>query len=250
VVVTWSVKTIRLGTISADKSGLTHFRNFGVKLELPIWCVAATDGRHKVLIDTGIDDIDWVVAGPEPAAHQRQDEQMRAALKAAMDWSPGDVDIVINTHLHFDHCGCNFMFKNARIYVQKKEMEAAYDPPAGIKHLYAPKCFDKHAVPYFQWEFLDGEAAIAPGLLVFPTPGHTLGHQSVLINIEEGALCVAGDVASLVENITANIETSILVDAAAVYASFDSIRRKADFIIPGHEPGIPNLCKSGFPRID
>jgi glyoxylase-like metal-dependent hydrolase (beta-lactamase superfamily II) len=239
-----------LGTISADKSGLTHFRDFGTKMEIPIWCVAATDGKHKVLIDTGIDNIEWIVAGPEPAAHQKPEEMMVPALKTAMGWIPEDVDIVINTHLHFDHCGCNYMFKNARIFTQRKELESAYNPSAGIKHLYAQECFGRHAVPYFQWELLDGETTISPGLLVFPTPGHTLGHQSVLIHIDEGVLCVAGDVVSLVENINANIETSILVDATAVYSSFASIRQKADFIIPGHEPGIPNLCEKRFPVID
>ncbi len=246
----WKITVIRGGTISADKSGCTHYRNFGVKIELPIWFVALTNGDLKVLIDTGMDDLEWVVkSGAEPFAHQNEEEQTHRALKVAMNWMPEEVDIVINTHLHYDHCGCNRLFKNADIYLQRRELEAAFNPPPGLRHLYAARYFDKNAVPYFQWKLLDGEALIAPGLLAFPTPGHSHGHQSVLVDTGEGAVCVTGDVANLAENIYENIETGIVVDADAVYKSFETIRRRAQFIIPGHEPGIPNLCEHGFPEV-
>jgi glyoxylase-like metal-dependent hydrolase (beta-lactamase superfamily II) len=245
----WRVKTIQLGTISADKSGITHYRGLGTKLELPVWCVAVTDGKTRILVDTGMDDIDWVIGGPEPFAHQKESERMRPALKAAMGWDPGDVDAVVNTHLHFDHCCCNHMFKNADIYVQRRELETAYAPPPGVRHLYAARCFDKKAIPYFQWKLLDGEAEIFPGVIAFPTPGHTFGHQSVLVDMEEGSLCVAGDVVGLVENINDNVEGGTIMEVEAYYRSFVSIRRKADFIVPGHEPGIANHMEKGFPAI-
>ncbi len=238
-----------MGTISADKSGLTHYRGLGTKLEVPVWSVALTDGKTKVLVDTGMDDIDWVVSEPEPFAHQKESEQMRPALKAAMGWTPEDVDIVINTHLHFDHCCCNYMFKNADIYVQRLELETAYTPPPGVRHLYQTRCFDKKAVPYLQWKLVEGEAEILPGIIVFPTPGHTYGHQSVLVDIDGGALCVAGDVVPLVENINDNVEGCTIMEIEDYYRSFASIRRKADFIVPGHEPAIANHMTSGFPRI-
>jgi glyoxylase-like metal-dependent hydrolase (beta-lactamase superfamily II) len=246
----WKVKALRAGTILADKSGLTHYRGLGTKIEVPIWLVAATDGKHKVLIDTGIDDINWIIAGPEPAAQQKPEEEVPKVLKRAMGWEMKDVDIVVNTHLHYDHCGCNYMCKNAVFYVQRSEYIAAFNPPAGVKALYAQRYFDKKAVPYFRWKFIDGELEILPGLLAFPTPGHTAGHQSVLFDIEEGAFCVTGDIANILENITANIETSIVVDAAKVYKSFESIRQKANCVLPGHDPSIANFTENGFPKID
>lgn len=246
---TWIVKTMCLGTISVDKSAMTHYRNMGVRLEIPIWCVAATNGRHKILIDTGVDDIEWVITGPGPDVHQKKEEWMPSVLKKAMGWTPEDVDIVINTHLHYDHCGANSLFRNSKFYLQRKELEAAYNPTPGVKFLYAEKFFDKRAVSYFQWELLDGEKTIAPGLIVFPTPGHTPGHQSVLIKTAEGALCVCGDAACLLENLSDNIEANIVMDANAVYTSLESIRQKAEFVIPGHEPEIANFCENGFPRV-
>ena len=245
----WRVKTIQLGVIDADKSAITHYRGIGTKVAVPVWCVALTDGKTKALVDTGMDDMEWVVKGPEPYARQTESEQMRPALKAAMGWAPEDVDIVINTHLHFDHCCCNYMFKNADIFVQRRELAAAYTPPQCVRGLYAAKCFDKKAVPYFQWKQLDGEAEILPGIIAFPTPGHTYGHQSVLVDTDEGSLCVAGDVVGMVENINDNVEGCTIMEVEAYYESFASIRRKADCIIPGHEPGIANHMEKGFPRI-
>jgi glyoxylase-like metal-dependent hydrolase (beta-lactamase superfamily II) len=246
---TWKVKTMRLGSISLDKSAMTHYRNMGVKIEVPIWCTAATNGKLKVLIDTGLDEIDWIINGIGPDCHQTEEEQMPVVLKKAMGWNPEDVDIVINTHLHYDHCGTNHLFKNARFYLQKKEWEAAYNPTPGIQFLYCERFFDKKAVSYFQWELLDGEKNIAPGLIALPTPGHTAGHQSVLINTEEGVLCVSGDAVCLLENLSDNIEANIVMEAEKVYTSLTSIKRKADLIIPGHEMSIANYCEKGFPRV-
>jgi len=245
----WYVKAIQVGSISAVKSGLTHFRGSNIALEVPLWIAAATNGELKVLIDTGIGNLDDIVNGPEPNCHQLEAEQTPIALKNAMGWNVEDVDIVINTHLHFDHCGCNNMFRNAKFYVQRTEMDAAYNPIPGIAFLYCKEYFDRKAVSYFNWILVDGEYEIAPGLKLFPTPGHSVGHQSVLLDTDQGSLCVAGDIVSVIDNINDNIETNIVVNTKQVYESFDSIRRKADRILPGHEPTIKNLCDKDFPEI-
>lgn len=73
-----------------------------------------------------------------------------------MGWEPDDIDIVINTHLHCDHSGSNREFKNAKFYVQKKEWEAAFNPLVPEAPFYDKLCYDKNAVNYFQWNFLEG----------------------------------------------------------------------------------------------
>ncbi len=245
----WQVKVIQVGTISGSMSGILHFGGNGKAVELPMWIVAATDGEHKVVIDTGIDELEPIVNGPEPFAHQKPEEKTLVALKRAMGWDAADVDAVINTHLHFDHCGCNQYFKNATLYVQRTEWIAAHNPVRGTAHLYYEPYFSKKVISYFQWKFLDGETEIYPGLIVIPTPGHTYGHQSVLLNTEQGTLCVAGDIASALENINLNMETNIMVDSKKVYESYASIREKADRIIPGHEFRIPDGAERDFPEI-
>jgi N-acyl homoserine lactone hydrolase len=100
---------------------------------------------------------------------------------------PRDVALVVNTHLHFDHCGGNRLFPGLPIYVQRIEREAARQPDYTI-----PEWVEFEGARYVA---LDGEAEIAPGVRVLPTPGHTPGHQSVLVETEDGLVVVAGDVA-------------------------------------------------------
>jgi len=100
---------------------------------------------------------------------------------------PRDVALVVNTHLHFDHCGGNRLFPGVPIYVQRAEREAAREPEYTIAEWVE---FDGAA--YVE---LDGEAEILPGVRVLPTPGHTPGHQSVLVETDDGLVVVAGDVA-------------------------------------------------------
>ena len=247
--VEWKVKAIQVGTIDGALKGVLHFGGDPTPVLLPMWIVAATDGEHKVLIDTGIDEIEEVVRGPEPFAHQKPEENTLLAVKDAMGWAPEDIDVVINTHLHFDHCGSNKYFKNARLVVQRREWETAHDPIPSMAHLYYEPYFSKKVISYFQWEFIEGEVELFPGLICFPTPGHTFGHQSVLLNTDQGSLCVAGDVVSCVENINLNMETNIIADPTLVYKSFKSIREKADRIIPGHEFKIRDRAERDFPEI-
>ncbi|TMK93976.1 MAG: MBL fold metallo-hydrolase [Actinobacteria bacterium] len=100
---------------------------------------------------------------------------------------PRDVACVINTHLHFDHCGGNRLFPGLPIYVQRREREAAREPDYTI-----PEWVEFEGANYVE---LDGEAEIVPGVRVIPTPGHSPGHQSVLVDTDDGLVVVAGDVA-------------------------------------------------------
>src|SRR5713226_3421162 len=130
------------------------------------------DGR--VLVDTGMID-----STPE------LDEEWHPFFAEAL--IPRDVACVINTHLHFDHCGGNRLFPGVPIYVQRVEREAARKPGYTIA-----EWVEFEGAHYVE---LDGEAEIVAGVSVFPTPGHTLGHQSVRVDTDDGLVVLAGDVA-------------------------------------------------------
>ncbi|MDD3137933.1 MAG: N-acyl homoserine lactonase family protein [Lachnospiraceae bacterium] len=234
----WIVKAIKVGSITLDRSAMTHYKGKGEIITVPIWCAGATDGIHKVLVDTGIRDlIEYKKA--EPGVEQLEEEETTAAVRKIMGWEPEEVDIIINTHLHCDHSGSNGKFKNAKIYVQRREWEEAFNPITPVAPFYDKACFDKTAVSYFRWQFLEGDTEILPGVKVIATPGHTGGHQSVLFNIENSkVLCVSGDICNVAENINENLEPNIVVDVSAVYRSFDRIRQSSHYILPGHEPAI------------
>lgn len=99
---------------------------------------------------------------------------------------PREVAAVINTHLHFDHCGGNRLFPGLPIFVQGDELEAASAPSYTIREWVE---FD--GADYVE---LAGECEIAPGIRVIPTPGNAPGHQSVLVDTDEGIVIVGGDV--------------------------------------------------------
>lgn len=246
---TWELTAIQVSTVYTTDT--LRYHECLEPYEIKGWCIAATDGNHKILVDTGIDAgcFAWIKENVDAKIRQTPQMETVTAVRNTVGWAPEDVDIIINTHLHYDHCGSNRYFPNAVIYVQRKEYEAAFDPASPQKQLYATRFFDKKAISYFRWRFLDGEAEILPGVICLPTPGHTYGHQSVLFNTANGTVCVAGDAATTLENIRQNIEMGVSVDSKSVLESFQKIRVRADFIIPAHEAAIPNGTKTDFPMI-
>jgi N-acyl homoserine lactone hydrolase len=92
--------------------------------------------------------------------------------------TPGDIGLVINSHLHFDHCGQNAVFKHAAFYVQRAELDRARRE--------SPQLSDWFDFMGARFELLDGDTEILPGLSVLATPGHTVGHQSVLVKAADG----------------------------------------------------------------
>jgi N-acyl homoserine lactone hydrolase len=134
-----------------------------------------------ILVDTGVG---WPT---ELVKEWKVVNRHAADALAEHDLSPADVRIVINSHLHFDHCGQNAVFKHAPFYIQCSELARAR----------------KEASPTAEWfdfagarfELIDGDAEIAEGVRVVATPGHTVGHQSVLVDMADGTAVMIGDAA-------------------------------------------------------
>ncbi|WHH59037.1 N-acyl homoserine lactonase family protein [Petroclostridium sp. X23] len=244
----WKVTALKMGDLVVDKSSLTYSKDLGKQVTIPIWAAAIENGDCKIIVDTGIHSQEWVNENIT-ICMQADDETMIGALKKGVDWLPEDVDIVINTHLHYDHCGNNHLFKNAQFILQEEEWKNAFHSLPTQKQFYLRELYDCRAVNYFNWKFVTGEVEVAPGVKVFTTPGHTSGHQSVLVNTEEGVLCISADVANLVENINDNVPPNILNSTEQWFSSLDEIRQKAQLILPGHEPAIRKYQTSNFPAI-
>jgi len=159
---TWELTAIQVGTVYTTDT--LRYHECLEPYEIKVWCVASTDGKHKILVDTGIDSqcLVWIKENVDAKICPSLQVETTTAVKNTVGWEPEDIDIIINTHLHYDHCGSIHYLPNAVIYVQRKEYETAFDPASPQKQLYSSRFFDKKAISYFQWRFLDGESEILP----------------------------------------------------------------------------------------
>jgi len=139
----------------------------------PVHGFVVTHPGSAVLVDTG-------VGGPDKLLSDwRVVNRSVADALAELDMTPGDIGLVINTHLHFDHCGQNAVFKHAACYVQRAELDRAQRQ--------SPQLCDWFDFMNARFELLDGDAEVLPGLSVIATPGHTVGHQCVVAQSSDGA---------------------------------------------------------------
>lgn len=167
----------------------------GVRTHIPVasYLIRLDDDR-LALIDTGmsrlhIKDPDATWSGKPQAAMlsvvMRPEDSLLYRL-SQLDIAPQDIDFVINTHLHFDHAGNNDLLERATFFVQREQYEVAKDNPS-----YPNQYWN---LPALSYELLDGERELFTGVRVIPTPGHTPGHQSVILSLpESGTLIICGD---------------------------------------------------------
>ena len=102
--------------------------------------------------------------------------------------NPADMGLVINIHLHFYHCGQNALFKHAPFYVQRAELSRMRRDSAEL--------YEWFGFSGARFELLDGDAEVLPGLEVIATPGHTEGHQCVVVRPGDGGVdLLIGDAA-------------------------------------------------------
>jgi len=160
----------------------------------------------RVLVDTGM-----IETTPE------LDEEWHPTIYP--ERIPRDVACVINTHLHFDHCGGNRLFPGLPIHVQRREREAAREPGYTIA-----EWVEFEGARYVE---LDGKAEIVPGVRVIPTPGHSPGHQSVLVDTDDGLVVVAGDVAYRWEDFDAAGEAILALEPRRIWLAHETEPRDA-----------------------
>jgi glyoxylase-like metal-dependent hydrolase (beta-lactamase superfamily II) len=168
-----------------------------VRMRLNVLLVQA--GGKNVLVETGV----GTKLGKKQKEIYRLDRSTNLlGSLSSVGLTPEDIDVVINTHLHFDHCGGNTRlesgrlvptFPKAKYFIQKGEWEDALDPDVRSAVSYLEGNF----VPLEkagQVEFLDGDAEILPGIRVSKTGGHTRCHQAVYLESGGRTALFAGDI--------------------------------------------------------
>ena len=160
-------------------------------------CLLLDNGNTKVLVEAGFGD-KW--SDKERGYWDLQKRTVVDALGEA-GCEPGEIDLVVVTHLHFDHAAALTVlddagepvptFPNAEVVTQKQEWEDALANKSTMHRTYLRSHLDPIAD---RVRPADGETELLPGLSVWPMPGHTWGQQAVRFHDNEGTVCFPGDV--------------------------------------------------------
>src|SRR5437762_2502752 len=132
---------------------------------LPVYVHVIDHPDARVLVDTGLTQLHPAVADMDPRL---------IPLSSQAGFDVAGIDLVINTHLHFDHCGGNHLFAGRPIYVQRQELDDARNEDDYTIREWVD-------APGVQYVPVDGELEVLPGLRLVPAPGHTRGSQVVVV---------------------------------------------------------------------
>ena len=238
------------GSLVMD-GGVLDLAKMGTTIEAPS-TVYLVEAEKTLLVDTSFGDPELMdERHPGFECHREPDWTLRAVLDAE-GYAPGDVDAVVFSHLDWDHCYNLDLFpEGTTVYVQRRELEYAVAPYPIHAGRYEAKSLGREP-PWLRRDLtpLEGETDLCAGVTAFPTPGHTVGHQSLAVETDDGTTVVAADALATEDNFRAEGPTpfrrGLAMDELAWWDSAREIRRRGDRILPGHEWAVLDAEPAGL----
>lgn len=230
----YTIYPLAVGVNETDQGIMTYQRDYGKRIILPIYMFYIKGSDKNILVDTGLEQ--FVVSEEVEKECGFKILEFEDAL-SSLGLKPEDIDVIIHTHLHNDHCENDYKCSNAVVYAQKTELEFLKNPHP-IDHRYYPDVLDGVNVVE-----IEGDTVIEDGIEVIFSPGHSVGGQSVVINTSKGKAVITGFCCNE-KNFPAKgpaICPGVHIDAIKAYDSSQKIRNIADIIIPIHDLSIGRL---------
>ena len=241
----YTIRPILTGKNASWRNRITLNKHDGEQSFNPALAWFLEGGGRRFLVDTGVSDPAWAKKYHDKGSSEMPIQDKRIDQTLA-EWGihTDDIELIIFTHLHWDHCHNMKRFTKARYIVQKRELEFAQNPIPPYYTSYEHPILGIEP-PYagVEFELVEGEQEILPGIEVFPTPGHSPGHQSVAVSTEKGTYVIAGDAVMGWENFQGKepvkyIPIGRYINMFDMWESFIKIDERADFVLPGHEIGV------------
>ncbi len=193
----------------------------------------------NILFDAGMhyDIAEHLKAQGRPISVRKED-CLPARLKEAAGLTMADIDMVILSHVHRDHTGWLGEFPRAEVVCQKDDYTAAVIKPAPYCNPLAPQ--KEYAEREIRWRLIEGDQEILPGLTVFLTPGHSKGHQALLVQFSESQpLLLVADAVLDLDCLEKEIIPGVLDNRSEALRSLRKIKALAKVtgarVIPTHD---------------
>jgi N-acyl homoserine lactone hydrolase len=242
----WRIDTLCCGVLRKVPDDALRYPSSAKHVDVPVLAWLLRNGDECILVDTGPASPESAWARQRVELDQSEGRSLIAQLKAR-NLAIDQIDAVISTHLHWDHCGA-YEIVAAPIYVQRGEVRFAFAPIPTQLRSYEALELDMQPAwlsSVGRMYMLDGRFEIRPGVTAIPLPGHTPGSQGVLVQTKSGQYCITGDLVNCMENVHGQmhgwpshirgIPSGIHTDIEAWYQSLNLIQGMGLQIIASHD---------------
>jgi len=246
---TYTIHPIVMGTKVFDKSMMTYQYGQGESYTIPIYAWLIKGGKKNILVDTG--EMNPIQSKDREDAIGGKIYTFEQGLEK-YGLIPADIDLVIHTHLHMDHCENDYKCENALFYIHEQELESVHNPHA-LDYRYLEDYIDD-IEEKGQIEIIKQDRQIIDGIRVEHTPVHTKGGLTVYIETAKGIAAITG-FCIIDENYNPppeikGMEMDVIppgthVDVYSAYDIMKSVKTKADILIPLHEPRFASIDSIG-----
>ncbi|MEO5356746.1 MAG: N-acyl homoserine lactonase family protein [Nitrospirae bacterium YQR-1] len=241
----YKIHPIVMGSKLFDKTMMTYQYGYGRMFTIPIYGWLIAGEGVKILVDTG-----EIAPDKTPAREKLLGAKVYAFEEALARWnlSPSDINIILHTHLHNDHCENDDKCVNADIYVHEKELQTIHQPhPLDFRYM---EDYILEVEERGQFKVLTKDTEILPGITMFHTPAHTAGGMSVIVETAAGKAVITG-FCCIMENFNPpsairGMDMEVIPPGTHinVYEAYDilvKIKAMADILLPLHEPEFANV---------
>lgn len=228
---------VTLITDNNEMSMQTLGQNFGIKNKAVVIMWLIQGNGVNVLVDSGQSDAAETIKNHQPAV--QTEEMLPLNALRAKGVEPKDIDAIILTHLHWDHCYNLELFPDTTpIYVQKKEVAYAINPlPVQQKGYESPQTgMTPPWLPHLgRMHIIEGDLELYEGIKAWFLPGHSPGMMGVTVNTSGGVYLIASDNIPLYLNWEKKIPSAWHVNLEEYYASFRRMEQICDHVLPAHD---------------
>lgn len=243
----YRVYPLRNGVCAIAGNHAFHGGDNGQTFEYALYMWLILGGEKPMLVDAGISDIDEMNRG---AAHvlrrpitQDRHESSRAQL-AKFGLRPEDIGHIFITHLHFDHVDDLLLYRNAKVYVGKKEWELATKGAPTWGHGRIMDAFGNDPACRKRLVLLEDQEALG-GIESFWIGGHTPGSMAYAVKTAYGRAVLTGDTVSLLANYARETPPGVFSNLDECVAAIKKIRDRADIVLASHDPA----CAERWPPV-